>query len=118
MTLDSVVPMGAVSVGPQTSRDLRIDVTDLPDGGAVEVLRGVVDYAGTGDPNPNVAVVTRLGARDLSSSSDVAIDTGEDCFVRLQVIDRTGAVVAFGQPIWTLKAPPPDGVPTPRRAPG
>ena len=90
MTLDSVVPMGAVSIGPQTSRDLRIDVTDLPDGGAVQVLRGVVDYAGTGDPNPNVAVVTRLGARDLSSSSDVAIDTGEDCFVRLQVIDRHG----------------------------
>jgi hypothetical protein len=117
MTLDSVVPMGAVSVARQTSRDLRIDVTDLPDGGAVEVLRGVVDHAGTGDPNPNVAVVTRLGARDLSSSSDVAIDTGEDCFVRLQVIDRTGAVVAFGQPIWTLKTPPPDGVPTPRRAP-
>ena len=117
MTLDSVVPMGAVSVGPQTSRDLRIDVTDLPDGGAVEVLRGVVDHAGTGDPNPNVAVVTRLGARDLSSSSDVAIDTGEDCFVRLQVIDRTGAVVAFGQPIWTLKAPPPDGVPTPAERP-
>jgi hypothetical protein len=116
MTLDSVVPMGAVSVGQQSSRSLRIDVTDLPDGSAVEVLRGVVDHAGIADPTPNVAVVATLGARDLSASSELTIDTQDDCFVRLQVVDPTGAVVAFGQPIWALKAAPPPGVPAARQA--
>jgi hypothetical protein len=117
MTLDDDVPMGAVSVAPRTSRTLRIDVTGLPEGGAVEVVRGVVDYAGTSDPNPNTAVVVRLGASDLAARSEQPIDTGEDCFLRLQVVDATGGVVAFGQPIWALKTPPDGGIPRQRQAP-
>jgi hypothetical protein len=118
MTLDTDVPMGAVSVSPRTSRTLRMDVTRLPAGGAVEVVRGDVDYAGAADPNPNTTVVTTLGAGDLASRSAIPIDTGDDCFVRLQVVDATGGVVAFGQPIWSLRTPPPNGIPPARRVRG
>jgi len=118
MTLDADVPMGAVSVGPQTSRTLRIDVTGLPEGGAVEVIRGDVDYEGTRDPHPNTTVLTTLGAGDLAARGEIAIDTGDECFVRLQVVDAAGGAVAFGQPIWALKSPPPKGIPSARRVRG
>ena len=81
------------------------------------MVRGVVDHAGTSDPNPNTAVVTRLGASDLAARSALAVDTGEDCFLRLQVVDATGGVGAFGQPMWALKTAPEQGIPTNRQAP-
>jgi hypothetical protein len=115
MAVDTDVPMGAVSVSPATSRSLRVDVTQLPEGGAVEVIRGDVDYAGLRAPDPNTTTVKTLGARDLASSDEVVIDTTDDCFVRLQVTDRAGAIVAFGQPTWVLKEEPPGGVPPARR---
>lgn len=118
MTLDDDVPMGAVSVSPQTTRELHLDVTGVPEGGAVEILRGLVDYAGTGEPRPNTTVLTTLGARDLASGSPIPLDTADDCFVRLQVVDGAGDVVAFGQPIWSLQNPPPQGVPRNRQVAG
>jgi hypothetical protein len=116
MAVDAQVPMGAVSVSALSERALRIDVTGLPSGGAVQVLRGVVDYAGTPDPTPNTTVVQTLGPADLASGRVTPIDTTDDCFCRLQVVTATGAVVAFGQPIWLLRTPPPGGIPPPRQA--
>jgi hypothetical protein len=116
MSLDGDVPMGAVSVSPKTSRTLRIALAGLPDGAAVEVVRGPVDYAGPNTPDPGTEVVGRLGARDLSARSEVTVDTADECFVRLQVVDGSGAVVAFGQPTWALKAEPATGIPEARRA--
>jgi hypothetical protein len=75
----------------------------------------VVDRAGPRDPKPNTGVVARLGAADLRRSSELTIDTGDDCFHRLQVVDRAGDIVAFGQPIWTLASSPPGGLPPRRR---
>jgi hypothetical protein len=118
MAVDATVPMGAVSVSPLPKRTLRIDVAGLPKGGAVQVLRGAVDYAGMADPNPDTSVVATLGATDLQRSREVPIDTSHDCFHRLQVTDAAGGVVAFGQPIWVLKTPPPTGIPPRRRAAG
>jgi hypothetical protein len=113
MALDEV-PMGSVAIGAATSRTLHVAVTGLPAGGAVRVLRGDVDYAGTGTPVPSTAVVRTLGATDLAGSATVPIDTGDECFVRLQVIDAAGAVVGFGQPTWALHAAPATGVPAAR----
>jgi hypothetical protein len=115
MSVDSAVPMGAVSVSELTSRTLAVDVTGLPTGGGVRILRGTVDNAGTGTPTPNTTVVRTLGASDLESSNLVPIDTGEDCFHRLEVINSAGAVVGFGQPIWVLKSEPSTGIPLRRR---
>jgi hypothetical protein len=107
--------MGSVVVGPAQDRTLRIDVTGLPDGGAVELVRGVVDRAGPADPRPGTTVVQRLGAADLSRADAVPLDVSSDCFHRLQVVDGAGAVVGYGQPIWVLGAEPPGGVPARRR---
>jgi hypothetical protein len=116
MSLDGGAPMGSVVVGPRRARTLRIDVTGVPDGGAVQLVRGAVDRAGTADPSPRTAVVRTLGAADLSRTAEVPLDVDGDCFHRLQVTDRGGAVVAYGQPIWLLAEEPPQGVPDRRRA--
>ncbi len=115
MALDGTIPMGAVVVGPAQSRTLRIDVTGLPDGGAVQLVRGVVDRAGQADPRPGTTVVQTLGAGDLERADAVPLDVSGDCFHRLQVVDGAGAVVGYGQPIWVLGAEPPGGVPQRRR---
>ena len=71
MALDGTIPMGSVVVGPAQSRTLRIDVTGLPDGGAVQLVRGVVDRAGQADPRPGTTVVQTLGAGDLDRADAV-----------------------------------------------
>jgi hypothetical protein len=115
MAIDSDIPMGAVAVGGRNTRTLRIDVTGLPRGGAVQVVRGAVDYAGPSTPHPDTKVLASKGATDLGKSQEVRLDAGDDCFVRLQVVNSDGAVVAFGQPTWLLRTPPPHGVPASRR---
>jgi hypothetical protein len=117
MALDGSIPMGSVVVGPPRARTLRIDVTGLPDGGAVELVRGPVDLAGTADPTPGTAVVRTLGKADLSRAGEVPLEVDGDCFHRLQVTDRSGGVVAYGQPIWLLADEPPQGVRAARRVP-
>jgi hypothetical protein len=111
MAMDSpatggTVPMGAVSVSAETRRSLRIDVTALPANGGVQVVRGHVDRAGALDATATSAVVATLNATDLAASNLLAVDTTDECFVRLQVLDGAGAVVGFGQPIWVLKTDP------------
>ena len=115
MALDDSTPMGAVVVGAPRERSLRIDVTGLPDGGAVQLVRGVVDRAGVADPTPGTTVVATLGAGELDRAGAVPLDVSGDCFHRLQVIDGAGAVVAYGQPIWLLGQEPSGGVPERRR---
>jgi hypothetical protein len=109
-------PMGSVLVGSASSRTLHVDVTDLPTGAAVQVLRGDVDYAGTGSAVPNTTVVHTLGAGDLATP--LTVDTTDDCFVRLQVVDSAGAVIGFGQPTWALYSEPTTGVPAARLVTG
>ena len=116
MVVDGSIPMGSVVVGPRRARTLRIDVTGLPDGGAVELVRGPVDRRGTADPTPGTTVVRTLGAADLSRFDELPLDVDGDCFHRLQVTDRDGGVVAYGQPIWQLAEEPSSGVPERRRA--
>jgi hypothetical protein len=116
MQLDGSVPMGSVVVGPSRARTLRIDVTGLPEGGAVELVRGPVDRPGTADPNPATTVVSTLGGRDLARAREVPLDVDGDCFHRLQVTDGAGRIVAYGQPIWLLAEEPSRGVPDHRRA--
>jgi hypothetical protein len=121
MAMDSpatggTVPMGAVSISAETSRVLAIDVTALPLGGTVQVVRGDVDRAGALDPTATSSVVATLNATDLATSNLRTVDTSDDCFVRLQVLDGAGKVVGFGQPIWVLKSDP-GTVPTARQTP-
>jgi hypothetical protein len=106
MSIGDSIPMGSVVVGPRRARTLRIDVTGIPDGGAVELVRGGVDHAGTADATPGTSIVRSLGAKDLSRAQEVPLDVDGDSFHRLQVTDRSGAIVAYGQPIWLLSDKP------------
>ena len=115
MALDDATPMGAVVVGAPRERTLRIDVTGLPDGGAVELVRGVVDRPGPADATPGTTVVQTFGAGELDRAAAVPLDVSGDCFHRVQVVDGAGAIVAYGQPIWLLADAPPGGVPERRR---
>ncbi len=118
MVVDGTVPMGAVVLGEPAARTVRLDVTGIPLGGAVQVLRGEVDYAGTGTPRPNTAVLTSRTADELTSNPQIALTDTEDVFVRAQVVNSSGAVVAFGQPIWMIREEPHTGVPAGRRVTG
>jgi hypothetical protein len=111
MTIDPVdigaaVPMGAVAVNPATSRTLRIGVTGLPTGGGVQVVRGDVDRPGISDASASSVVLDTLSADRLNASNEYVVDSSQDCFVRLQVVDSYGTVVAFGQPAWMLHTDP------------
>ncbi len=50
LVVDGYVPMGAVSVEALTTRSLRVIATGLPSGSTVDVVTGVVDYAGSAFP--------------------------------------------------------------------
>ena len=118
MTLDDTVPMGAVVVGEPVARTLRLEVTGIPTGGAVQLVRGDVDYAGTANPRPNTAVLTSRTAAQLASDPTFVLPADDDVFVRAQVVTSSGAVVGFGQPIWQIREEPSTGVPAGRLVAG
>lgn len=118
MNLDGAVPMGGVVVGPARARTLRVEVTGIPTGGAVQLLRGDVDYAGATTPEPNTTVIETRTASELDANPEIALSDAENGFVRAQVVTSSGAVVGFGQPIWMLTAEPTTGVPSQRLVTG
>lgn len=111
---DGGCPMGSASVSAAASRQVTVTATDLPSGSALEVLQGSVDYAGTGAPTPEVALVASYGALS-GGSTTMTVDTGTSSFVRTQVRSSAGAVVALSNPVWLLREAPPGGIPAPRR---
>jgi hypothetical protein len=115
LLVDNVCPMGSVSVSRVDQRMLQVMAADLPVGGAVDVLRGVVDRAGRQDPWPNTVSIASLNANDLASGSvTIPVDTTSPCFVRLSVRDADNAVVAVSNPVWMLRRVPASGIPAAR----
>ncbi len=116
LLVDGACPMGSVSVSSLTQRTLRVIAAGMPSGGSVQVLRGGVDYAGSGNPVPNLSRIASYLSSDLASGSvDLAVDTTTSCFVRLSVLDSSGAVVAVSNPVWMLREIPASGIPTARQ---
>jgi hypothetical protein len=109
MSIDDAIPMGAVVVGTPQDRTLRLDVSNLPTGAAVQIVRGDVDYGSASVPSSAV-----LATRDAGHLGDPVSVPAGDCFVRAQVVTGSGAVIGFGQPIWLLEEAPPTGVPNGR----
>jgi predicted metal-dependent phosphoesterase TrpH len=96
--------MGAVAVTDGGAVPVTVTATELPRGGALEVLTGRVDRAA---PVPAVTVErTRGGTHSL--------DLPAGSYVRAVVRDAAGRIVGVGNPFWTAAADPAD-VPTPRR---
>ncbi len=117
LLVDGSVPMGSVSVSSVNSRQLALSATGVPAGGAVQVVQGTVDYAGTNDVRAGTSVVASFAAATLSGGqASLTLDTSAARFVRTQVVDATGAVVALSNPVWLLRSAPPKGIPAPRAA--
>ena len=118
LMVDGSCPMGSVSVSALTSRALTVMATGLPTGARLQVVQAHVDYAGSADPTPGTGVVASFGAGDLTSSGTaaLALDTSAASFVRTQVVDATGAMIAVSNPVWLLRSAPPGGIPAARAA--
>jgi hypothetical protein len=117
LLVDGSCPMGSVSVAQMSSRQLVASATTIPASGSLQILQGVVDYAGTAAPSANTKVIGTYPASALGSGSvKQSIDTTKDTFVRTQVLNASGTVVGLSNPVWLLRAAPPGGIPIPRAA--
>jgi hypothetical protein len=115
LLVDGSCPMGSVSVSAVNSRQLVATATEIPAGGSLQVLQGTVDNAGTADLSANTHVIVSYGAGDLAGGSVArSIDTSQPSFVRTQVLDGTGRIVGFSNPVWLLRGTPQRGIPPAR----
>lgn len=112
---DGSCPMGSVSVSTLPARRLLVMATDLPAGGSLRVVQGVVDYAGTATPRPSNRQIGSYPAAALATGSvELSVDTSTSSYVRTEVLDSTGSVVGLSNPIWLLQNAPPNGIPAAR----
>ena len=110
LLVDNTCPMGSVSVSGLSGRTMTVSATGVPSGGSLEIVQGAVDFAGTPDPVPSARVVQTLPATAFADGAlDIRVDTGESCFVRSQVRDSSGAVIALSNPVWLLREGLPGG---------
>jgi len=117
LLVDGSVPMGSVSVSHVRSRNLVASAAGLRSDATVQVLQGAVDYAGTSGLAANTKVIGTYPAADFSGGSvSQRIDTSADSFVRTQVVNNQGEVIALSNPVWLLRHPPPGGIPAARRS--
>ena len=115
LLVDGTCPMGSASVSSLSTRQLTVSASDLPANSTVQVVHGVVDYAGTAAPTPNAVVIASYTAADLDGGSvTLPVDCTVSSFVRTQVVGSTGTVVALSNPAWLLREIPPTGIPSPR----
>ncbi|MFC5177306.1 hypothetical protein [Nocardioides taihuensis] len=110
---DDGTPMGSVSVSTATQRSVRVLADTVPNGGTVTVVRGGVDAAGTTDPNPSVTRQQYAAASVQNGELAVPVDTSSPAFVRVEVADSSGNLVAASNPVWLLRDLP-AGVPAAR----
>lgn len=116
MLVDGSVPMGAVSVSAVTSRNLVLTATGVPSGGSVQLIQGTVDYTGS---TPDTSVAGTWTDTDLAAGGgqvSTAVDNTSETFIRPQILNSAGTVIATGNPVWLLHNTPPGGIPEPRQA--
>jgi hypothetical protein len=115
LLVDGSCPMGSVSLSKLPSRHLTVMASGLPRNGSLQVLQGTVDYAGGADPQPDTSVIASYPAIELALGEiGLTVDTGQESFVRTQVLDAGGNVIALSNPAWLLQNVPPHGIPGPR----
>lgn len=115
LLVDRQCPMGSVSMSLLDRRRLTAIAIDLPVGSRLQVIQGLVDYAGASRPTAPTRVVKTYPATALTSGRvSLSVPTDVSSFIRTQVLDAAGAVVALSNPVWLLREQPPQGVPLPR----
>jgi hypothetical protein len=117
LLVDGSVPMGSVSVSKVATRQLAAAATGVPRQGVLQVLQGLVDYAGTAGLASNAEVIGAYTAAELAGGpARQPVDNHADSFVRTQVLDASGTVIGLSNPVWLLRKSPPGGIPGPRAA--
>ncbi len=114
LLVDGDSPMGSVSVSDRSMRSLQITLTRMPKGGSARLITGPVDYAGPAVPDPETVSSSFTSSDFESGPVTVSVDTNLGRFARLEVTDSTERVVAVSNPVWMLRAGPPEGVPAAR----
>lgn len=93
------------------SRQIKISVSSMPSGGKLEVVKGKIAYLNPGQiTQPNASVISTFSAAQMSTGSKVYnVNTaGGSSFFYLRVLDSSGAIVAFTNPVMHLTSEPPD----------
>lgn len=112
--VDETVPMGKISVGSTSSRQMTIFAANAPTGSTVQLVSGPVDYAA--DVDPGTTVVRSFAPSALTNGVvTLSVGTASDCFYRVQVVDSAGDLIGTGNPVWLLRTAPPGGIPAPRK---
>lgn len=112
---DGRTAMGGVLVTKAPVVAVDLVATDLPAGAVLEVVTGVVDYAGTTDLAPATRTMTLTPTVLSTGPFGLAVATGASSYLRTQVRGADGTVLAVSNPLWLLRAKPPAGVPSARR---
>jgi hypothetical protein len=91
-------------------------LTGLPADSVVRIVQGTVDLAGPSKPEPGTTF-TEMSSAAWSTKGfvDLPIDTTAPRFVRVEVRDRTGTVLALSNPVWLLRDTPEGGISAARR---
>lgn len=113
LLVGSASSMGKVEVTAKTSRQLQVYAQPVPAGGFVDVVQGPVDYTGV-DPGTKIVASRSSASLGTPGLATVHVDTTTSTFVRVQVRNRSGAIIGISNPVWMLKSPPTTGIPTPR----
>jgi hypothetical protein len=91
--------------------------TGMPTGSTLQVVGGVVDFAGTGSPTPSTTVLKTYPASSLAGGAvTLAVDNTKASFLRTQVVVSGGVIAATSNPVWLLRSAPPGGIPAARAA--
>lgn len=115
LLVDGTCPMGSASASRLSTRNLLATATNVPTGGRLELVQGVVDYAGSDAPAPATRVIATFPDTALAAGSvDLSVDTTQSSFIRSQVRDATGTVVGLSNPVWLLRESPQNGIPAAR----
>lgn len=114
LVVDGACPMGSVSVSTAPSRALTLTATGVPSGGQVLLVQGVVDYAGSTQPDPRNTVKAFPASALTTGSVSVKLDNRVSTYVRTVVVNSAGLALAYSNPAWLLRSVPPTGIPAVR----
>ncbi|HET8680666.1 MAG TPA: hypothetical protein VFM54_02150 [Micromonosporaceae bacterium] len=108
--------MGGALVTAYPRVDVTVLATDLPAGGALELVVGRADLAGAARAEPAVVRTTAVPARQVRGGSyGMSVEPGGGAYLRAVVRSGDGSVAGVGNPLWLLPHDPPHGIPAARR---
>ncbi len=100
------VPMGSVGMVDTDRCSFDVYVTDLPPNWRVAVVSGVADEAGGAVLDPEVSTCTFTPEDVVDGVLSVTVDSAVSGFHRVVLLDSSGSVRAYSNPVWLLRAAP------------